>query len=45
MLTRTWLAGTDRIHPADPIIPSRTELLERRAELDGLLAELEEVLG
>ena len=37
-LTRTWLAGTDRIHPADTIIPSRTELLERRAELDGLLA-------
>ncbi len=37
-LTRIWLAGTDRIHPADTIIPSRTELLERRAELDGMLA-------
>ena len=38
-LTRTWLAATDRIHTADTIIPSRTELLERRAELDGLLAD------
>ncbi len=37
-LTRTWLAGTDRIHPADTIIPGRTDLLERRVELDGLLA-------
>jgi hypothetical protein len=37
-LTRTWLATTDRIQPADTIIPSRTELLDRRAELEGLLA-------
>jgi conjugative relaxase-like TrwC/TraI family protein len=38
-LTRIWLAGTDRIHTADTIIASHSELLERRADLDGLLAD------
>jgi conjugative relaxase-like TrwC/TraI family protein len=36
--TRVWLAGTDRIHAADTVVPSRGELLERRAELDSVFA-------
>ena len=37
-LTRTWLATSDRIHPTDTITPSYHELLDRRGELDELLA-------
>jgi conjugative relaxase-like TrwC/TraI family protein len=33
-LTRTWLAATDRIHPADTVVPSQHELLVRHTELD-----------
>jgi hypothetical protein len=36
--TRVWLADSDRIHPAETIVPSYDELLERRAELDTLFA-------
>lgn len=35
--TKLWLATTDRLEPAQPILPSRRELHERRQELDALL--------
>jgi conjugative relaxase-like TrwC/TraI family protein len=37
-LTRTWLATSDRIHPVHTLVPSHDELLDRRAQLDDLLA-------
>jgi hypothetical protein len=36
--TRVWLAASDRIHPAHTVVPSYSELLERRAQLDALFA-------
>jgi hypothetical protein len=36
---RIWLSGTDRIYPTDTITPSHSELLQRRAQLDQLLAD------
>jgi conjugative relaxase-like TrwC/TraI family protein len=37
--TRIWLAASDRIHPAQTVVPSYGELLERRAELDASFAQ------
>jgi conjugative relaxase-like TrwC/TraI family protein len=36
--TRLWLSQSDRIHAADTIVPSYSELVERRAQLDALFA-------
>ena len=38
-LTRTWLATSDRIQPADTVTPSFNELLDRRDELDSFFSE------
>lgn len=35
---RVWIASSDRLAPAWPIVPSRHELHERRQELDALFA-------
>jgi hypothetical protein len=35
---RVWIASSDRLAPAWPIVPSRNELHERRQELDDLFA-------